>query len=57
MMRALALIAALAFAQASSGASSTYPLDEMKPDLTDKPSLQRGLQTYMNYCFACHSLQ
>jgi len=38
-------------------AGSGYPLDEIKPDLGDKASLQRGLQTYMNYCMACHSLQ
>ncbi|GIS33279.1 MAG: cytochrome c1 [Gammaproteobacteria bacterium] len=26
-------------------------------DPKDKPSLQRGAQLYMNYCFACHSLK
>ena len=26
-------------------------------DAKDKPSLQRGAQLYMNYCFACHSLK
>ncbi|MFT7090771.1 MAG: cytochrome c1 [Candidatus Azotimanducaceae bacterium] len=39
------------------GASSGYPLDHIDPDLSDKASLQRGLQTYMNYCMGCHSLQ
>ncbi|MEX0943528.1 MAG: cytochrome c1 [Pseudomonadales bacterium] len=38
-------------------ASSTYPLDEMDADLGDQASLQRGMQTYMNYCFGCHSLK
>lgn len=38
-------------------ASSGYPLDKMDPDIHDKASLQSGLQTYMNYCMACHSLQ
>ena len=38
-------------------ASSGYPLEHMDPDLTDKASLQRGLQTYMNYCMGCHSLK
>jgi len=38
-------------------ASAGYPLDHMEPDLGDKASLQRGLQTYMNYCMGCHSLQ
>jgi cytochrome c1 len=37
-------------------ASSGYPLDHIDPDLSDKASLQRGLQTYMNYCMGCHSL-
>lgn len=38
-------------------ASSGYPLESMEPDLTDKASLQRGMQTYMNYCMGCHSLK
>ncbi|MFT5099810.1 MAG: ubiquinol-cytochrome c reductase cytochrome c1 subunit, partial [Planctomycetaceae bacterium] len=37
--------------------SAGYPLDHIEPDLGDKASLQRGLQTYMNYCMGCHSLQ
>ncbi len=58
MMRAaLVLFAAVAFAPAAFAASSNYPLDDMKPDFENKPSLQRGLQTFMNYCFACHSLE
>lgn len=32
------------------------PCDDVKIDLRDKASLQRGLQTYANYCLACHSL-
>ena len=39
------------------GAGSNYPLMRMDPDLDDKASLQRGMQTFMNYCFGCHSLQ
>jgi cytochrome c1 len=27
------------------------------PDLEDKPSLQRGVQLYVNYCLGCHSLK
>jgi cytochrome c1 len=34
-----------------------YPLDEMKPDIRDQASLQRGARTYLNYCMACHSLK
>ncbi len=58
MMRVfLVLMASWLFAPVVMGASSTYPLDPMAPDLNDKASLQRGLQTFMNYCFGCHSLQ
>lgn len=58
MMRLFfALIATVALAPAAFAASSTYPLDDMTPDLNDKASLQRGLQTFMNYCFGCHSLE
>lgn len=32
-------------------------LDKVDTDITDTSSLQRGAQTYMNYCMACHSLQ
>jgi ubiquinol-cytochrome c reductase cytochrome c1 subunit len=34
-----------------------YPLDHMEPDIHDQASLQSGMQTYMNYCVGCHSLQ
>lgn len=29
----------------------------MTPDLNDQPSLQRGMQLYVNYCMGCHSLE
>jgi ubiquinol-cytochrome c reductase cytochrome b subunit len=38
-------------------AESGFPLDHMEPDIHDQASMQRGMQTYMNYCMACHSLQ
>jgi ubiquinol-cytochrome c reductase cytochrome c1 subunit len=38
-------------------AGSTYPLDDVDIDLTDKASLQRGAQTFMNYCLGCHQMQ
>ena len=31
--------------------------DNFKADVSDKASLQRGLSTYMNYCYGCHSLK
>lgn len=45
------------FSGAALAAESTYPLDEMTPDLHDQASLQRGAKTYMNYCLGCHSLK
>ena len=36
---------------------STYPLEQIVPDYTDKRSLQRGLATYSHYCMGCHSLE
>jgi ubiquinol-cytochrome c reductase cytochrome b subunit len=35
----------------------TMPCDQIELDITDQASLQRGAQTYMNYCMGCHSLQ
>ena len=37
--------------------SAKYPLDHVDFDPSDKVSLQRGAQLYMNYCMGCHSLQ
>jgi ubiquinol-cytochrome c reductase cytochrome c1 subunit len=38
-------------------AGSNYPLDDVDIDLTDKAALQRGAQTFMNYCLGCHQMQ
>ena len=38
-------------------AESTIELEPMQPNLEDKPSLQRGMALYMNYCIGCHSLK
>ena len=40
-----------------SAATGHYPLDSMEPNLKDKASLQRGLGTFMNYCYGCHATQ
>ena len=39
------------------GAESSIELEAMQPNLKDKPSLQRGMALYMNYCIGCHSLK
>ncbi|AWL12943.1 Cytochrome c1 [Saliniradius amylolyticus] len=53
------LIAILGFVlpSLSMAAGSNYPLDEANYDLTDKASLQRGAQIFMNYCLGCHQNQ
>ncbi|MFK7829169.1 MAG: ubiquinol-cytochrome c reductase [Congregibacter sp.] len=33
------------------------PCDQIELDISDKESLQKGAQVYMNYCMGCHSLQ
>ena len=38
-------------------ASGGGNLQQAGTDLTDKASLQRGAQLYMNYCSGCHSLK
>ncbi len=55
MKKLIAIAFALmpAFALAAGGAG--VPLDEMKVDLEDKASMQRGAQVFVNYCMGCHS--
>jgi len=35
----------------------TMPCDEIEVDASNKESLQRGANLYLNYCMGCHSLQ
>jgi len=42
---------------AALGASGGYPLEHIDTDIDDLPSLQRGAQTFMNYCIGCHGLR
>ena len=57
MTRVLIIFAFLTFGLAAQAAEEGYPLDHITPDLHDKASLQRGMKTFMNYCFGCHSLK
>ncbi|MGV8959406.1 MAG: cytochrome c1 [Stenotrophomonas sp.] len=52
----LACVAGLMFS-ASVSASAEGALQQAGTDLTDRASLQRGAQAYMNYCSGCHSLK
>lgn len=56
-MKKLMFILALLLPGAAFAAGSGYPLDKAPIDLTDKASLQRGAQLFMNYCLGCHSMQ
>ncbi|GAA0814891.1 cytochrome c1 [Colwellia sp. D2M02] len=49
-------IAALA-PSAAFAAGPSVPVDKANNDLSDKESLKRGFQTYINYCLGCHQLQ
>jgi len=39
------------------GAEANVELDDVRMDLRDEASLQRGWAYYMNYCHSCHSLK
>ncbi|MGB1090623.1 MAG: cytochrome c1 [Oceanobacter sp.] len=56
MNKFFALIAALVPAWAMAAGGNVH-LDEHRTDLHDTTSLQRGAQTFMNYCMGCHSLE
>jgi ubiquinol-cytochrome c reductase cytochrome c1 subunit len=55
-MRALLLLCALLFYPAWAAAEDA-PLDRVTIDLADKPALQDGARTFVNYCMGCHSLK
>ncbi len=48
------MLPALAFAAEE---ENNWPLEPMKPNLQDLPSLQNGFRLYVNYCMGCHSLK
>ena len=50
MNRRLFALLLVIFPGIAFAAGGGYPLDHMTPNLDDKASLQRGAQTYMNYC-------
>jgi cytochrome c1 len=38
-------------------AATDYPMEPIRPNLQDYPSLQNGARLYVNYCIGCHSLK
>ncbi len=57
LIMALAIIPLKAVGAESEFACGTIECDAFEANLEDKASLQSGLNTYMNYCMGCHSLQ
>ena len=56
-IRVMLLVATFFAANTLWGAEAAIELEPMQPNLEDKPSLQRGMALYMNYCMGCHSLK
>lgn len=42
---------------AANAAGAKAPLDHIEIDHANKESLQRGMQTFVNYCLGCHSAE
>ncbi|HIG40191.1 MAG: cytochrome c1 [bacterium] len=57
MIKSIATVLLLLSPVVALASDAGYPLDHITPDLTNKASLQRGAQTYVNYCLGCHSLK
>lgn len=51
------LLSLLLVSSAALAAGGNVHLDKANYDLSDKASLQRGAQLFMNYCLGCHSQQ
>ncbi len=49
------LLTALLSINTAFAAGSSVALDHVEIDITDQASLQRGAQTFVNYCLSCHS--
>lgn len=54
---AFALALAVLLGREVAAAETGAPLDPFEPNLRDKPSLQRGMRLFVNYCLGCHSLK
>lgn len=50
----LVLLPTLGFASTE---GSNWPMEPFEPNIQDKPSLQRGVKLFVNYCMGCHSLR
>jgi cytochrome c1 len=57
VMKGAVIAAVLMLPVMLQAAESDYPMEPMKPNLHDLPSLQNGMNLYVNYCLGCHSLE
>ena len=55
MIKKLIVAALLCLPAVAFAGSAGYKLDEFKPNVDDKLSLQRGARVFVNYCVNCHS--
>lgn len=55
MMKKISIALLLLPSLALAGGGSSVPLDSAPVDLSDKESLKRGADLFMNYCLSCHS--
>jgi len=53
----LALVGIIIIVPTLAVAATKVPLDKANNDLSDKASLKRGFETYVNYCLGCHQLK
>ncbi|MDG2278691.1 MAG: cytochrome c1 [Pseudomonadales bacterium] len=53
----ITLLAALPALVWAASAEINYDMEAFEGDLENKPSLQSGMRTYMNYCLGCHTLK
>ncbi|MEK6664054.1 MAG: cytochrome c1 [Pseudomonadota bacterium] len=55
MIKKIIFAALLCLPVVAMASSEGYKLDEFKPNVEDKLSLQRGARVFVNYCVNCHS--
>lgn len=53
----MALGALVSLPASAAGGGGDWPLVDPKIDISNKDSLRRGAQTFVNYCLGCHSLK
>jgi len=57
MIKLLSSLLLCLFAVGAGAAGPKVVLDEADVDIYDKPSLQRGVALFTNYCMGCHSMK